>query len=163
MITPLGTQTVGTFAPGVSGGVGTLLADVQGKLTGALAAQVSITASPPTFASQLDAALDAVASITAAIVAGAPELSFQATAIADLIAELQASVTLLGELNSQLVVAGLTGYVYQGPASGLATELGGETNGGVAGGGPNDQVTALVLAASEPGVIAAMSAVFGAP
>lgn len=163
MITPLGTQTVGVFAPGVASILAALVAEVQGKVDGALAAQLSIGLSPPTLAGQLDAALDAVASLTLAIAVGAPELNVQGAIVAELVIELQAQLALLLELNTALGVFGVTGFLFEGNASQLATELGGNTNGGVAGGAPGDSLTAIVLCASEPGVIAALSAIFGVP
>lgn len=168
-ITPLGTLPITAFNPAAVaavaafvGSAGVMLPSLQAQLTGALVAQVSIAATPPSLALSLAGALQVVANLTASIVAGVPDISFQATAILDVIAELTAQIAALS-IDLTLPTAAIAAYLYEGPANAMATELVPYFASGVAGGGPTDQTTAIVFAAVEPAAKAAMSVMFGTP
>jgi hypothetical protein len=91
-----------------------------------------------------------------------PDISFQAGAIVEVIAALELQIAALS-IDLSLPTAAVAAYLYQGPANGMAAEVGPYFASGVAGGGPTDYTTALIIAAVEPAAVAAMTVVFGAP
>lgn len=138
------------------------LAELTGKLEGALNVAASLLA-PPALTATITATLQVLASMQLDV--GASGGVLQLTAVLALLAEvelqlvaLDAAVDLSAALIAQLAVAGIHLYTFSGPANTFGPELTAATAAGFPGGGLSDNANAVVLATSSTSAWAAMQA-----
>jgi hypothetical protein len=157
----IGALSVGNAVPSVAVAVEASLPNLQAQVTGLVAAQVDITANPPTIAGNLAIAQAIVASLQAQILLGVevPTATLQLAAIASALADIAGQVALLGTFSAALGTVGLHAYHYNGPVNGLGSALATELAGGLPGGSPADASDALIIATSVPAAWAALSVV----
>ncbi len=141
--TLLGELTVGAIVPQPKAALLAVLAEMQGKLAGAIAAQAQYTLSPPSVGAQLQAANSLIAQLQIDLPTANISLSLMATVIA----QLQLQVDLLLELTSAFGVGGILAWRYQGAAGQLGAELGAAVEARVP---ATQQSQALLLLATAP-------------
>ena len=147
-----------------------MLPELNAKIAGLLALQVSLGITPPSLSLNLQAAIDLVASLQVGLELDLPGIDFQLTAVADLLAELN---VFLGALNAKLALAlgalltlgtpGIFAYQYTGATPGIGSEVDGIIAGAPPGEGPTGQCVAWVFVAADAGAIAAAQSVFVTP
>jgi hypothetical protein len=158
VITPIGELTIGEAMPGavavgVAGvaGINLALPDIQDRL----AALLAFSPGEVDFAAQLLLAQQTVTSIQAAITLGIspPSIALQLAEVAALIAALLASIAsinvqlaIIADFQALLSGAGVHAYAYAGDVTDFGPELDAEIGAGLpGGGGPTEDVDALVL------------------
>lgn len=133
---------------------------VAGQLAGAARLGLALTVAAPTanVQAEADAAVEVATRIAARIAAGitAPSIGLRATANAALVAALAAE---LGALDLQLAFAlglgalalngGIAAYAYNGTPDSAGAAVHATLGGGLPGGGPTDNMKALILATSS--------------
>lgn len=161
----LGSLTMAQVAPfavfaqaSINASAAAALPAVQAQVTGLLAAQASISASPPSITAALSVAQQLVVGIEAAIAVGVPSVDFQASVIASALAQLQ---TQLAGLQAAIAFSfpnpgGIFAYSYAGSVGALGTDISGATIGGFPGGAPGDACNALLIATEIPATWAAI-------
>lgn len=158
----VGSITVGAAIPVVATalvGVQASADRISAELSGALALQASMAATPPTFAANLSAAQDIVASL---LVAVDPGVDFQVAAIAEAVARLQAE---LAELTAALAISielatpGVHLYRYTAPATSIPGQVQSDIGAGVPGVPAETPVDAWLLVASDGSASASLSAI----
>lgn len=156
-LTYLGSKTVGDCVPAGVTVVADALVELNAKLAATLAAQASLSVTPPTIALNLRLLLDLQAQIAAQIALGIelPTISLQLSVLFDLIAALNLQINFLLALQVAFGTAGIHAYAYDGAASGLGPSLPSSFPGGT----PGDHTNALVLATTVPAAWAALGAV----
>jgi hypothetical protein len=163
--TYLGGGSVGAFMPttiaalaGAEAAVALPIADVQAKISGAIAASASIAIQPPSL--DLAAALQAAASLPGVSV-DVSAMTTLATSLGVELGALQAALELVLALKLPFATAGIHAYELQGQVGQMGSDLGGQLSAGVPGGsGPSQLGTAVVLVAADNGAIQAIQALF---
>lgn len=170
-----GSKTIGGCFPtavaaqaSIDASVAVSLPKIQGQLTGALAAQAALIATPPTLAGNLAIAEQLVIGIQAAIAVGAPSVDARLTFLAAVIATLQAQVASLqaqvgfsASLGVTLSGAGVHLYSYEGTAGDFPNAIRSILIGGPPGIAPADQIFAVLPATSGPVSMSALRGFVG--
>jgi hypothetical protein len=157
-LTYLGQYTVGGCIPASGALYAAIVAELQARLTAALALQAGLTLTPPTLVAQIEIVGQLLVALKAALELGLPGVDFQVSACAELIADLEARIALL--LGFPLGVAGVEAYIYDGDAGSFGPAVAGTVGTGLPNGRASDHVNALVLATSIPATWAALGEVF---
>lgn len=154
----LGSIDLGTAVPLAFTVDASVVPKLQAEVAGIIAAQVQLTASPPSITASLALAQQLVAGIQAAIALGVtePTLSVQLAALASLLVTVQADLTVALSLQTALGAGGVHAYAYSGQANGLGPSLPDHFPGGA----PTDAANALVFATTIPATWTAMQALF---
>lgn len=164
----IGEAVPGAAAAGVAGvaGINAALPDIQARIDSLLA----FSPAAVDFAAQLALANQIVTSITAAIAGGLtpPSIATQLAEIAALLAALQAAavsinaqLTIITDFQALLTSAGVHAYAFAGDVEDLGNELDAELAAGLpGGGGPTEDVDALVLVTNVGATWTAMSQIF---
>lgn len=170
--TLIGSLSVGQLCPlllasqaQLTANVNVLLPQIQAQITGLLALQANLVATPPNIASMLAQAEALVAAILAAIAQGIPPVSLQITAVAAALAQLNVT---LGQLTASLTFAagfplgatGIAAYAYTGTVGAMGSAITAAMSSGLPGGMPTDNCNAIVLATENPATWASMQVVF---
>lgn len=169
-----GSVSLATAIPVAATAAATLttnLAPPQADVTARLAAQTTLSLAPPTVIADLVTQLTAqLGALNALITAGVVVLPPTASANVEIAAQLQvildaldAGLAFAADLTATLGVGGIHWYTYAaGAANGIGGELAGVLSSGVpAGGGPSEEIDAVVLVANTAGGKAALAAIFG--
>ena len=152
----LGSKTLGDTIPTGSVAVAAVAADLSAQVAGALAAQASLTITPPTIAADLQTAADIIAGLHLA----PPGIDFQLAAVAALLADIQARLSAIVAFQS---LFGATVWVY-GAASklgSLGSDLQTAIGSGPPVGAPTDDAVAILIGANIPASRVALSAFVG--
>jgi hypothetical protein len=168
----VGGLDLATAVPGASAAIDAGIAGINGALPDMQAridALLAFNPQPVDFAAQLLLAQQTVASIQLGISLGipAPSIASQIAQIAALIADLlatatavQAQLQIITDLQTLFATGGVHAYAYAGDANDLGPEFTAELAGGLPGGGPTDDISALVLATGDSATWDAMGVVF---
>ncbi len=171
----LGGKSIGAGLPfllplsaGFSANLAATLPDIQARLMGALAGQLSVALNPPSLVASAQLAAQILAAINAAFMT--PGVMVDLTATAALIAELSvilgqlsAGISLSASFGALLGTAGVHFYSVVGAVGDMCPALQTNLGGGIPGGsGPTQEGVAFMLVAASPVSAAALRQLFGA-
>lgn len=122
-LTYIASLSIGTLCPLVVSSIGPAFVDLNAQLTGAIALQASLNATPPTLAADIAALTQVVAELQTAVGAGVPNVSFNLTSVGTLIANIQAVITNLATLNGLFSAGGIFSWTYAGDGPTLGSSL----------------------------------------
>lgn len=171
----VGTLSLGACVPlalaanaALNASIGAVLPQLTAQIAGLIEMQAAMALTPPSLAGSLTTVQALLVNLEAAIALGLPGIDFQVLAIASALAKLQADIGALGasvsfgaEFAAVLGAIGIDLYVFNGTVNRMGTELANGVAGGLPGGAaPTDGCTAVILAASTPESMAAISKFF---
>lgn len=152
----VGNVSIGEVVPTTASLVAAAVADLQAKLTGALAAQVSIGIKPPTLAASIESATALLVSLQAQLALGLPEVSVNLTVMASVIADLSAQVAALLALSVALGTAGVFVFTHTGNSVSYGTEMQAQISGVSP---PGNTIRSVTFMCSDPTVFEALGKV----
>lgn len=152
----VGQVSIGQCIPTTAALVASALADINAKLSGAIALQAAITITPPTIGASIQAALDLVASLQATLALDLPGVNVDLTVMLSVIAELNASIAALLALSVTLGTAGVYVFTHNGDARSYGPEMQAQVSAVAPAGNVVHSVTFL---ATDPAIFEALGKV----
>ncbi len=159
-LTFLGGFSIGALLPQVVTLFAGVLAQLNGKLAGALSIDGLLKLNIPSLQLRANALARIAAQISAqAALVPPPSITFKGVANANLISLLEGQISLIGEIEVALATAGIYAWAWDGPTGQLGPVVTGAIN-SIPGGTAYDHSNALILATAIPACWEAMGKVF---
>lgn len=158
--TYIGALSIGEALPGVKGPLLVAVADLEARIAALASFKATVSLD---VAAQITIAEQILASLQAALTLGlkAPSLDVQISAVVALTEALRAQLLVILNLMGLFGAPGVYAWHYNGRADTLGSEMSAELAGGApSGGGPAENVDALILLTNLPATWAAMSQIF---